>query len=193
MWPYSVLFSLPLVAKLCLDSRLTDKFHRLTKVLLTFCVTILLFFIPSSFNEVNVETKQPNYSKKEFYAELDRLSENPVVIMCDVDYGPEILYYTKHSVVAAPYHRQHQGIASSFKVLDDKYNENVVKEILRTTNTSYIFIRKPREQQKFLSKDSSLTKMLIANDLPKWLRIISLPQKFDDVVLAKVLHEQMDQ
>ncbi|MDR2766193.1 MAG: hypothetical protein LBB63_01885 [Holosporaceae bacterium] len=207
MMPYSVLFSLPLVVKMCLDSGLMNRIHRLLKVLLVICISSFLVFITPYFGDKTPEpttTKKKNYNVQELYAELDRLSETPVVIMSNANNGPEILYYTKHSVVAAPYHRQRQGIISSFKVLDDKYDKDNVQEILRATDSSYIFIKKPLGSKPSSEKKSSdvkktpnvggvsLTEMLMANNLPKWLQVVNLPPKFDDVLLVKILRKLMD-
>jgi hypothetical protein len=105
--------------------------------------------------------------------------------MAHTNDGPTILYYTKHSVVGTPYHRQPQGIISSFKVMEDKYDEKIVKDILKATQSSYLLIRKKRYAE---AKVQSLPQMIINNIPPKWVKIIRLPPKFSDVIVAKILN-----
>jgi hypothetical protein len=129
-------------------------------------------------NEENVAL----YTEQELFKEIDNLSNDPVVIMAHTNDGPKILYHTKHSVVGASYHRQVQGIISSYKVMEDKYDEKTVKDIIKTTGSSYIFIRKGQYK-----KTKSLPKMIMENALPSWIEIVNLPPKFNDVIIAKII------
>jgi hypothetical protein len=49
--------------------------------------------------------------------EKDGLGNRPRTILTHVDLGPELLYRTRHRVLATPYHRNAQGILGAFDIL----------------------------------------------------------------------------
>jgi hypothetical protein len=63
------------------------------------------------------------------------------------------------------------------------YDEKTVKEIIKTTGSSYIFIRKGQHK-----KPGSLSKMIMENTPPPWIEIVDLPSKFRDIVIAKIIN-----
>jgi hypothetical protein len=188
MIPYSILFSLPLIVDFAVTNNFLKSCHHLTRFIIIVLFSLLSIFSPFFGNNQGetAEKDEKNkvaYTTQELFTTIDNLSKEPIVIMAHTNDGPALLYYTKHSVVGAPYHRQSQGIISSFKVMEDEYNEKIVKEILKATNSSYIFIR--NEQYK-KSKARSLSKMIIDNAAPEWIKVIQLPVKFNDVTIAKI-------
>ena len=109
--------------------------------------------------------------------------------MAHIDMGPAILYYSKHSAIGAPYHRQHQGIIASCEVMEKSYDEKLIKKILKKTGASYILAGKS-DASKGL--DNSLSNMILSGNFPKWLTPVQLPEKFKNVVLAKIDKEQIN-
>jgi hypothetical protein len=103
--------------------------------------------------------------------------------------GPAILYHTKHSVVGAPYHRQAQGIIFSYKIMEDEYDEEVAKSILKVTDSSYLFVRKPNDYSE--TAKMSLARMIANNNLPNWLSVVKLPEKFSDITIVKIDKRQL--
>ncbi|MDR1561031.1 MAG: glycosyltransferase [Holosporaceae bacterium] len=185
MIPYSVVFGLPIIASICLNGgKFASRFLRIA-----FMLSIPMVFLCCMYSDKDKATKYNKvsvYTKQELYAEIDKLSEKPVVIMALIDDGPEILYYTKHCVVGAPYHRQYQGIISSYKVMEDEYDEKTVKNILHSTNSSYIFIRKSKYRLNKPREKWNLANMIINGAYPKWISVVKFPNKFNDVIIAKI-------
>jgi hypothetical protein len=156
---------------------------------------LLLLFVGNTTEE---EKSDRGYSKNELFRELDNISSAPVVIMAHLDEGPALLYYTKHSVVGAPYHRQEAGIISSHIVMGEKFNEPAVAREILKTNSSYIFARVSAQTRNTCAMDIAfspdgtagknhpLPHLMAAGICPKWLSLVPLPIKFKDVILAKV-------
>jgi hypothetical protein len=193
MLPHAVVFGLPLIIDLGMNGSIARSLGRILRIMVTFFISIGIVFIAMSLDyksENKEEDKKTPNPKNDFQKNLelfnviDSLSATPVVIMASCNDGPELLYRTKHSVVAAPYHRQKEGIIASHGVLQEKFDENRIKEILKNTKTAYIFIRK---SDKKLSSISSLSGMVNAGFvLPSWLSVVKIPAKFENIILLKV-------
>jgi hypothetical protein len=183
MLPYSMMFTLPIIVDFGMNNNFTKSLHRVLRTVITAFISMFFLFC-TAFSDCTEEDKtiDATYTQEELFEIIDNLSEKPVVVMAHSNDGPSILYYTKHSVVGAPYHRQQQGIISSYKVMEDKYDEKIVKNILKETNSSYVFVRK-----KQYKEGKSLARMIIDNVQPKWIEIVKLPPKFNDVVVAKIV------
>jgi hypothetical protein len=79
--------------------------------------------------------------------------------------------------------------------MENEYNESEVKEILRKTNSSYIFVKKSNKKNAI--ENMSLARIIIDESekrpnrvpCPAWISLVNLHQKFNDVVVAKVNRE----
>ncbi|MDR2157950.1 MAG: hypothetical protein LBO02_01375 [Holosporaceae bacterium] len=131
------------------------------------------------------EKKEAYRQEDRFFKFLDGLEAKPTVILTYLGKSTMTLYYTKHKVVAVPYHRQGQGILSFFTVIESDYDENKVKQILLTTNTSYIFISKTMCYAT-PSARNSLAGMIVRGNVPDWIDVVKLPDEFEDVILVKI-------
>ncbi len=100
----------------------------------------------------------------EFFKALNDISDKPEVIMSNPYLGPNILYYSKHKVVAVPFHRQHEGLIASLIVTQWKeYNEKLTINALLKTNSTYVLVNSAAVNRGNLAD-------IIANDYaPKWL------------------------
>jgi hypothetical protein len=191
MLPYSVMFGLPIIIDFGMNGRLTKSLDRIPRIIISTFLSVFFVFCAPLFNPNDQKNKNSaqSYSQSELFAAIDNLSQDPVVIMAHSNDGPALLYYTKHSVVGAPYHRQTQGIIFSYKTMSDEYDEETVKNILKITNSSYIFVRKLKRADE--TKRSSLARMICDGILPEWISVIKLPEKFNDVVIAKIDREKL--
>lgn len=193
MLPFSILFGFPLIVDFGMNSVHFKKLHRLIRIVLTFFITTLFIFLTAYLKNDSYdsdESHQKKYTTQELFREVDNLSATPVVIMAHSNDGPAILYYTKHKVVGAPYHRQTEGILTSYEVMENDYIEDKTLEELEFVNASYIFIKKSMYENKNdktkVYKKQSLAKMIVEGKQPKWITIVKLPAKFDDVIIAKI-------
>jgi hypothetical protein len=140
---------------------------------------------PSGIENFCEGRKEAYRQEDRFFKFLDSIEEKPTVILTYLGKSTMTLYYTKHKVVAVPYHRQEQGILSFFSVMETDYNEDEVKRILSVTNTSYIFISKTMSYATPKAKNS-LAGMIIQGTHPDWISIVKVPYEFEDVILVKV-------
>ena len=173
MIPYSVLFGLPIVVSFGMSSEYVRNYSKPLRMIFTMIISCLFFLVTSCFCEFDVDSKSinPKYSDAELYECINNLSYKPVVIMAHSNYGPKLVYYTKHYVLGAPYHRQIEGIASSYAVMDMDNNIETVRKVLKHTNTHFIFVSHEQQNNSFASS-------LLAGHLPKWISIVKIPEKF---------------
>lgn len=198
---FSSLFSLPLLLDLGMNSIYVEKVNKWGRIAITLFITLLFIFVTDSSdgeNENENDVQKNKYTTQELFTEIDKLSPTPVVIMAHSNDGPNILYYTKHCAVGAPYHRQQEGIISSYKVMEAAYNEEEVKKELQKTDASYILIIKSPARynitanKKANNRKQSLPEMIISGkSCPKWISIVKLPSKFHDVIVAKIDKEKL--
>lgn len=176
MLPLSSLFSIFLITDVCFNSKITIKISKTLKILWVFLISPCLLFILASVEQDDNENQE--YSKKELYKLIDNLDQNPSVIIAKESYGPEILFYTKHNILAAPYHRQTSGIMNACYILDD-FKEKRTKKILNLTNANYILKISDENPKKFLKHYQK-----------KYLQKIDIPKKFSNVFIWKVLRNK---
>ncbi|MDR0602785.1 MAG: glycosyltransferase family 39 protein [Bacteroidales bacterium] len=181
--PYSIMCGLPIIVDFSMNSWITRTLSRLIKISLSIILSIFFFYVVALGENEKKSNEHSSYSQKELFELIDSLSSKPVVIMAHSNDGPLILYHTKHSVVGAPYHRQYQGIIATYKVMEDKYNEKAVRSILKITNSDYIFVRKHRSETK---DNKSFAQMITDSKYPKWIVPINIPEKFNDIIIAKI-------
>jgi hypothetical protein len=191
MTPYSALFGLPLIVDFCMNGHATKSFHRFLRIgIAAFFSSFFLFFTAIIDEKKEKNPATPTYTTQELFEMIDGLSKTPVVIMAHSNDGPPLLYYTKHSVVGASYHRQVQGIISSFKIMEGEYSEEEAKRIFRETGASYIFIRVDKRMES--SKNAaSLAERIVNKNPPDWVHLLDLPSKFNDVIIAKIDMEKL--
>jgi hypothetical protein len=183
MLPYAVLFTLPFTIKFIMESNFTQSLHRLCRVMLAFFFSTFLMILCTLFRpEQDKKPRSDSYTAKELFGAIDDLSKDPVVIMAGSDDGPLILYYTKHSAVAANYHRQAPGIIASHRVMEARYDAETVKSILKKTGSSLILVRKKADK----CNSESLAGMIANGNPPDRVSILKLPERFADVIIAKI-------
>jgi hypothetical protein len=160
-------------------------------MIFTMVISCLFFIITCYFSgsDDDLTKINPKYSDAELYKCIDNLSYKPVVIMAHSNVGPKLIYYTKHFVLGSPYHRQIEGIALSYAVTRMDNNIKTVRKILKRTNTHFILVS--HNQQTAFPKSFAST--LLAGNLPKWISIIKIPEKFYDHSVFKVDQDLLTQ
>lgn len=183
MFPYAVIFALPIVVDFCTSIQYTKKYNSVPGLFITILFTIALPFFTIAEDPSPKGNKSKPITKAELYKIIDNLDAKPCVIMAHSNDGPAILYFTKHKVVGAPYHRQQQGIGFSYEVMENDYDEDRIKKILKFVDADYIFARNP---PKSTSSKNSLEAMMLRDEkLPDWLE--KIPCECKDIAIAKVL------
>lgn len=101
------------------------------------------------------------------FAELAALP--PERIMTPVDLGSHMLLYTPHSVVAAPYHRNQQGLLDAFHFFNGPIEAG--RDILARRGIRLVVICPAMTELRGLVDytPDSFVALLADNDLPEWL------------------------
>jgi hypothetical protein len=104
--------------------------------------------------------------------ELDRLP--PAVIAGPIDLGPSILAFTRHSVVAAPYHRNNDGNLAAWRLLTAPAEEG--PEIVEAAGATLVAVCPHLGEIGYLLDlaPEGLLAALLADRAPAWLEEIDL-------------------
>lgn len=110
---------------------------------------------------------------------LDSVKE-PLVIAAFVDDGPELLFWTNHQVLAAPYHRNEKGMVASYEIITaDSADE--ARKVMKKYGANALMFCQPEtdvwQQEKLESPDNSFVKDLHEGRIPDWLE----PVKADNI------------
>jgi hypothetical protein len=99
----------------------------------------------------------------------------PERIMTPIDLGSHMLLFTPHAVVAAPYHRDQQGVLDAFHFFNNPIAE--ARQILVTRGISLVVIcpQLPEMQGLPDAAADSFVRLYAKGALPAWLHDVSLP------------------
>ena len=185
MIPYCVIFGLPIIVSLGMSSEYVKKFSKPVRMIITMTLSCFFLFATSFFCDSDLDNEKEidrKYSDAELFGYVDNLSAKPVVIMAHSNHGPKLLYYTKHRVLGAPYHRQIEGIISSYIVMEKDNDLSAVRKVLKKTNAQYLFIG--HKQEKHVP--NSFAASVLAGNTPQWLSVVKIPEKFSDYSIFKI-------
>lgn len=98
-----------------------------------------------------------------------------------IDYGPDILFRTDHSVLAAPYHRNEEGILAAYKILTST-SEAEAKGMIVKYRVDYV-VACPAHRDywgQFAKEDQdgkrhNFALRLLDDDVPNWLTAVAVP------------------
>ncbi len=96
-------------------------------------------------------------------------------IMAQVDLGSHILLYTPHSVAGGPYHRDQAGVLDTFHFFNQPIAQ--ARPLLAARGISLVVLCPALPETEGLADAApdSFVKLFAANNLPSWLKQISLP------------------
>jgi len=107
-----------------------------------------------------------------------RLSDTvPKTIVANGNIGPELVYRTRHSVLAAPYHRNARGVLDTHRILTSTDLEDSWR-IVESRGVDLILVC-PEVDQAFFGEtpqgQESLYIRLVENRPPRWLEAVGSP------------------
>ncbi|MBO7454324.1 MAG: hypothetical protein J6T91_03005 [Alphaproteobacteria bacterium] len=185
MIPYSFLFGLPIIVSFGMSSKYVKKYSKPVRMIITMIIACFFIFATSLFVKSDLDDKKPKnhqYSDAELFKYVDDLSSEPVVVMAHSNHGAKLLYYTKHCILGAPYHRQIEGITSSYVVMEMDNDLSAVRKVLQKTKSKYLFIGHKQESQF----PNSFASSVLAGHIPQWLSVVKIPEKFSDYSIFKI-------
>lgn len=103
----------------------------------------------------------------------------PATILTDLYSGPELLYRTRHRVIAGPYHHNVQGMLDNFHAWLDT-GEDVAASIVRKRGIDYVLAYgSVRDLLKGKHGKRTLAQRAAAGDVPDWLHPVPWPADTD--------------
>ncbi len=104
-------------------------------------------------------------------------ADRPRIIVASANFGAEILYRTKHKVVATVSHRNTRGVYDGYRVFSGK-DEALVLEILKKRQADLLVLCPDSSHDGYFltaGKDGTFYQRLVDGDLPDWVREVPLP------------------
>jgi hypothetical protein len=203
MIPTLSAMGLPLIADLCLNGIATKRLSGKLNIFVTCFIvlspsliqkySLLALGLLNNYTGAIQKTKRDQGAlrqKDQIYKFIDDLSETPVVIMADPYSGPRLLYHTKHNVVAVPFHSQEKGVLYSLVLtVKPRATEAETREILKTTNSAYVFV--DRSMCICPNSSSNLAKIMMVGNVPSWVEILESHVKNHNYIIAKVRRDEL--
>ncbi|MEE8499291.1 MAG: hypothetical protein V3S27_01865, partial [Kiloniellales bacterium] len=109
------------------------------------------------------------------------LGAAPRTILALIDFGPELLYRTRHSVLAIPNHRRQPGFTAGYRIMTAS-DFAAAERGLRAAGVDLVLVCPNSAESWFYNIESgakTLSQALQAGDPPGYLRRVSLPEPLD--------------
>jgi len=99
----------------------------------------------------------------------------PERVMSPIDLGAHLMLYTPHEVVAAPYHRNEQGVRDAFRFFNDPIAD--ARAILDARGIGLVVLCPAMAELRGIPghAEDSFVSLYAAGGLPSWLHDVSLP------------------
>jgi len=124
-------------------------------------------------------------------ADPDEMGPDPLQIMAFVDFGPELLYRTPHSVMSIPNHRLQPGYSVTYEALSAPADAGAA--LLASNDVDLVIVCHSSEIERTFyvepADQESLYNRLRAGDPPETLRPIDLP---DDLAASFRVYRRSD-
>lgn len=175
---YTAIFAIPFITNglYCFFSSKLDR-NRGYYTILVFIFSI--YVIPLSLAHDNDDEYDTRAVSKGLVDYFQKIKEPSVILTTDW-YGPMLLFYTNHSVVSIPYHRQTYGILADDTVFSSRSATlDDLKKILKKSQVSYLVFARSRKCS------SGIYKALFHKQAPKYLEMQKANVR--NVIIYKVI------
>jgi hypothetical protein len=143
-------------------------------VILALLVTATINLVPGRAQQVAQAraSKEPCLVPSSF-ADLAALP--PERIMSPIDLGAHIMLFTRHEVVAAPYHRNERGVRDAFRFFNDPIAD--ARAILQERGIGLVVLCPAMPELRGLPSraEDSFANLYARGEIPAWLDDVSLP------------------
>lgn len=144
-------------------------------VVLALTVNGILAITPSKAQQVEVSSRS-DPEKCLLHSAFTSLTELPPKrIMAPIDLGAHIMLYTPHEVVAAPYHRNQEGVRDAFRFLNEPID--YARSLLAERGIGLVVICPGMPELAGLPSQApdSFVNLFWQDNLPDWLENMSEP------------------
>lgn len=154
-------------------------------VTLLFCVGF--FVVGTLLTPAELKAEQTAHTitpAVEFLNDPQGLGASSKTILADMDFGPEILYRTRHKVIATPYHRNGAGIMFVYEVMTAPTDAEALSLLKERAVDVVLLYPSSSEKVFFLNTTNNDTfyKRLLAGQYPVWLKPANVPVDLVDKI-----------
>ncbi len=100
-------------------------------------------------------------------------------ILTRINFGPELLYRTRHRVIATPYHRNAAGILDLFTIMRTTDMEEA-RRMLDAREVDLILLCPASQRFRRSGAGARFYDRLVDNEIPEWLHEVALPPGVGD-------------
>jgi hypothetical protein len=119
------------------------------------------------------------------------LGAAPKTILALIDFGPELLYRTRHSVLAIPNHRRQPGFTAGYRIMTAS-DFAAAERGLRSAGVDLVLVCPNSAESWFYNTESgaeTLSQALQAGDPPGYLSRVALPEPLNGQFKLYALRE----
>jgi hypothetical protein len=187
-YSYAMWFGMPVVAvgiaRFCAQLKLSKALSAPVALVLTPVMisagAISIAQAAAAVAPLQPSTKREACFRIDAYAPLEKLPAG--LIVANVDFGPALLAFTGHAVLAAPYHRISHGILTAQRIFSSSPGE--AKKLLAETHAVYVVLC---GTSRPTGLDDAALKVgfwagLTTGEIPGWLERVPLPDSSPFVV-----------
>ena len=160
-------------------------------------VFIFCFYVPTSILAVVENEDSISFTSStlkpmcDYLDNTNKWGNQPKNVLANPDFGPEILYRTKHNVFSIPNHRIQKGFTDTYRIFSASDSYSAFK-IVKERGIDLILICPAYSEHKFYQNENSKAPFydqLHEQRLPDWLRSVSLPSELSkNFSLFEVVH-----
>lgn len=184
--PYIAILMLPGYAWLVATAMrsISDRFQGGAAGLLRITVlvsSVIVFALPRViFSEEDKESETKACPLMPISSYLDESApwgEAAMQLLAFTDFGPELLYRTRHSVYSIPSHRYHSGFTDSYNIMSAPDDDQAL-QIIRKRNIDLILVCPGGHEDHFYASkagDEIFHQRISAGNAPEWLAEVTLP------------------
>jgi hypothetical protein len=149
--------------------------------ILTLTACALVFIVPSVLlagdGKDNPGNPCPLMPVSRYLDDPQGWGDRPRRLLAHIDFGPELLYRTKHSVYSIPSHRFNPGFTDSYNVFSAA-DDGAAKQIVESRGIDLVLVCNGARLDRFYARndgEETLRQRLIDGDIPAWLHRVELP------------------
>jgi hypothetical protein len=184
--PYVAILMLPGYAWLVtiIMQEITDRMQGVAAGILRITVlvaSVIIFALPKAIaGDIDPESKTsdcPLIAVSRFLDDPRGWGDRQRNILAFTDFGPELLYRTRHSVFSIPSHRFHAGFSDSYHIMS-ALNDGQALEKIRERDVDLVLVCPGGHEDHFYARKDGkeiFHQRISAGRAPEWLNEIALP------------------
>lgn len=162
----------------------------ITRVGACLCVLLGFLFLGSSLLQAGPEARRASCALDGAVETLTRsqgLGRRPRLILAHFDYGPELLFRTPHTVIAAPYYSNSGGLLDSDRIFRSS-DVSLSRRLMDRRGVDLVLLCRDEAGPEAAFGEETFLGGLLRGQVPPWLRPLELPEgRAGNMALYEVL------